>query len=53
MTKCFDSFEIILFHFGLIIVCSSVGFLVKHNIIVLGVLSSQEFVLGVILGEED
>ena len=32
---------------------SSVGFVVKHNIIVSGILSSQEFVLGVRLGEED
>ena len=32
---------------------SSVGFVVKHSIILSRVLSSQEFVLGVRLGEKD
>ena len=47
------SFEIIIFHFGLIVVTSSVEFVVKHNIILLGVLSSQEFILGARNSEED
>ena len=32
---------------------SSVGFAVKYNIILSGVLRSQEFVLGVRIGEQD